>query len=363
MRGIDVVQESLFTTVHLESFVPAEHPLRSIKLLVDQALERLNWLFDSIYSESGRESIPPERLIRAQLLQVLYSIRSERQLVEQVHYNLLYRWFIGLTIDDPVWDHSTFSANRDRLIENHVVCELFEEVVNLAREKNLLSEEHFSVDGTLIQAWASQKSYRPKSDDDDDDSNGVGRNREANFHGEKRSNKTHASTTDDEALLAKKGPGKEARLSYMGHTVMENRNGMIVQAQASQATGVAERETATKLLSQLPGKQHKTVGGDKNYDTKNFVAACREMKITPHVARNDKRPGGSAIDGRTSSTAGYQSSQKKRKRVEEPFGWGKTIGMIRQIKVRGLTKANGVFKLTMVGWNLVRMCNLQEASA
>lgn len=361
MRGIDVVQESLFTTVHLESFVPAEHPLRSIKLLVDQALERLNWLFDSIYSESGRESIPPERLIRAQLLRVLYSIRSERQLVEQVHYNLLYRWFIGLTIDDAVWDHSTFSANRDRLIENDVVCELFEEVVNLAREQNLLSEEHFSVDGTLIQAWASQKSYRPKSNDDD--GNGVGRNREANFHGEKRSNKTHASSTDDEALLAKKGPGKEARLSYMGHTVMENRSGMIVQAEASQATGVAEREIAAKLLSQLPGKQHKTVGGDKNHDTKSFVTACREMKITPHVAGNDKRPGGSAIDGRTSSTAGYQTSQKKRKRVEEPFGWGKTIGMIRQIKVRGLTNANGVFKLTMVGWNLVRMCNLRERYA
>lgn len=361
MRGIDVVQESLFTTVHLESFVPAEHPLRSIKLLVDQALERLNWLFDSIYSESGRESIPPERLIRAQLLRVLYSIRSERQLVEQVHYNLLYRWFIGLTIDDAVWDHSTFSANRDRLIENDVVCELFEEVVNLAREQNLLSEEHFSVDGTLIQAWASQKSYRPKSNDDD--GNGVCRNREANFHGEKRSNKTHASSTDDEALLAKKGPGKEARLSYMGHTVMENRSGMIVQAEASQATGVAEREIAAKLLSQLPGKQHKTVGGDKNHDTKSFVTACREMKITPHVAGNDKRPGGSAIDGRTSSTAGYQTSQKKRKRVEEPFGWGKTIGMIRQIKVRGLTNANGVFKLTMVGWNLVRMCNLRERYA
>ena len=361
MRGIDVVQESLFTTVHLESFVPAEHPLRSIKLLVDQALERLNWLFDSIYSESGRESIPPERLIRAQLLQVLYSIRSERQLVEQVHYNLLYRWLIGLRIDDAVWDHSTFSANRDRPIENDVVCELFEEVVNLAREQNLLSEEHFSVDGTLIQAWASQKSYRPKSNDDD--GNGVGRNREANFHGEKRSNKTHASSTDDEALLAKKGPGKEARLSYMGHTVMENRSGMIVQAEASQATGVAEREIAAKLLSQLPGKQHKTVGGDKNHDTKSFVTACREMKITPHVARNDKRPGGSAIDGRTSSTAGYQTSQKKRKRVEEPFGWGKTIGMIRQIKVRGLTNANGVFKLTMVGWNLVRMCNLRERYA
>lgn len=363
MRGIDVVQESLFTTVHLESFVPAEHPLRSIKLLVDEALERLNWLFDSIYSEVGRESIPPERLIRAQLLQVLYSIRSERQLVEQVHYNLLYRWFIGLTIDDVVWDHSTFSANRDRLIENNVVCELFEEVVNLARENDLLSEEHFSVDGTLIQAWASQKSYRPKTDDDGDDDNDVGRNKEANFHGEKRSNKTHASTTDNEAMLAKKGPGKEAKLSYMGHTVMENRNGMIVQAEASQATGVAEREIAVKLLSQLPGKQNKTVGADKNYDTKNFVSVCREMKITPHVARNDKRPGGSAIDGRTSSKESYQVSQKKRKRVEEPFGWGKTIGLIRQIKVRGLTNANGVFKLTMVGWNLVRMCNLQETYA
>ena len=361
MRGIDIVQESLFTTVHLESFVPAEHPLRSIKLLVDEALKRINWLFDSIYSEVGRESIPPERLVRAQLLQVLYSIRSERLLVEQVHYNLLYRWFIGLTIDDAVWDHSTFSANRDRLIENNVVCELFEEVVNLAREKSLLSEDHFSVDGTLIQAWASQKSYRPKGDDDDN--NGVGRNQEANFHGEKRSNKTHVSTTDADALLAKKGPGKEARLSYMGHTVMENRNGMIVQAEASQATGVAERETATKLLNQLPGKQPKTVGADKNYDTKNFVATCREMKITPHVARNDKRPGGSAIDGRTSSKESYQVSQKKRKRVEEPFGWGKTIGMIRQIKVRGLSNANGIFKLTMVGWNLVRMCNLLETYA
>ncbi len=360
MRGADIVQESLFSTVHLETFVPADHALRPIKMLVDEALGKLNWLFDSIYSDVGRESIPPERLIRAQLLQVLYSIRSERQLVEQTHYNLLYRWFIGLTIDDTVWDHSTFSANRDRLIENDVVCEFFEEVVNLARKRDLLSEEHFSVDGTLIQAWASQKSYRPKSDDDDND---VGRNREANFHGEKRSNETHASTTDDEALLAKKGPGKEAKLSYMGHTVMENRNGIVVQAEASQATGTAEREIAAKLLDQLPGKHRKTVGADKNYDTKNFVAACREKKITPHVARNDKRRGGSAIDGRTSSRAGYQTSQKKRKRVEEPFGWGKTVGMIRQLKVRGLKNANGTFKKTMIGWNLIRMCNLQERYA
>lgn len=364
MRGTDVVQESLFTTVHLETFVPAEHPLRSIKTLVDESLRRLNWLFDSIYANAGRESIPPERLIRAQLLQVLFSIRSERQLIEQVHYNLLYRWFIGLTIDDAVWDHSTFSANRDRLIENNVVCEFFEEVVNLARERNLLSDDHFSVDGTLIQAWASQKSYRPKGDSNDDsDSKGGGRNNEVNFHGEKRRNETHASVTDAEALLAKKGPGKEARLSYMGHTVMENRNGLIVQAAASQATGKAERETASDLLSQLPGKQRKTVGADKNYDTAGFVAECREMKITPHVSRNDKRRGGSAIDGRTSSKQGYKISQRLRKRVEEPFGWGKTIGMIRQIKVRGLTNANGVFKLTMAGWNLVRISKLQDSYA
>lgn len=362
MRGNDIFQESLFTTVHLESFVPIEHPLRSIKPLIDQALQRLNGLFDGIYSDGGRESIPPERLIRAQLLQVLYSIRSERQLVEQIHYNLLYRWFIGLTIDDEVWDHSTFSANRDRIIEHNVICELFEEVIRLAHKNNLLSDDHFSVDGTLIRAWASQKSFRPK-DNGDDDTQGGGRNREANFHGEKRSNQTHASTTDKEALLAKKGFGKEAHLSYMGHTVMENRNGLIVKAAASQATGKAERETAARLLRQLPGKQRKTVGADKNYDTAGFVSECRKMNITPHVARNDKRRGGSSIDGRTSSKAGYQVSQRIRKRVEEPFGWGKTVGLIRQIKTRGLANANGIFKMTMIGWNLIRMCNLQEPCA
>ncbi len=358
MRGEDIFQESLFTTVQLESFVPADHPLRAIKALLDEAMKNMNWLFSSIYSDYGRESIPPERLIRAQLLQALYSIRSERQLVEQINYNLLYRWFVGLTIDDVVWNHSSFTTNRDRLLENDVIIELFDEVVGLARKKNLLSDEHFSVDGTLIQAWASQKSYRRKDDDSQPPTSG-GRNSEANFHGEKRSNATHESKTDGDARLAKKGPGKEAKLSYMGHTVMENRNGLIVKAAASRATGKAEREVAANLLSDLTGMKKRTVGADKNYDTAGFVADCRAMNITPHVARNDKRPGGSAIDGRTSRHASYKVSQRNRKRVEEPFGWGKSIGLIRQMKVRGLSKVNGVFMMTMIGWNLTRMRSLQ----
>ena len=358
MRGEDIFQESLFTTVQLESFVPANHPLRAIKALFDEAMKNMNGLFSSIYSDYGRESIPPERLIRAQLLQVLYSIRSERQLVEQINYNLLYRWFVGLTIDDVVWNHSSFTTHQDRLLENDVVTELFEEVVGLARKKNLLSDEHFSVDGTLIQAWASQKSYRRKADDSQPPTSG-GRNSDANFHGEKRSNATHESKTDGDARLAKKGSGKEAKLSYMGHTVMENRNGLIVKAAASHATGKAERDIAAGLLSGLTGMKKRTVGADKNYDTAGFVADCRAMNMTPHVARNDKRPGGSAIDGRTSRHASYKVSQRNRKRVEEPFGWGKSIGLIRQMKVRGLSKVNGVFMMTMIGWNLTRMRALQ----
>lgn len=358
MRGEDIFQESLFTTVKLEAFVPADHPLRPIKALLDEAMTNLNWLFGSLYADTGRDSIPPERLIRAQLLQVLYSIRSERQLVEQINYNLLYRWFVGLTIDDVVWNHSTFSINRDRLLEHDVVNELFEEVVSLASKQKLLSEEHFSVDGTLIQAWASQKSYRRK-DDDKDPPTGSGRNSEADFHGEKRSNATHESKTDRDARLAKKGAGKEAKLCYMGHTVMENRNGLIVKAAASLATGKAEREVAVDLLAGLPGTKRRTVGADKNYDTAGFVADCRALKITPHVARNDNRMGGSAIDGRTSRHLGYQISQRSRKRVEEPFGWGKSIGLIRQMKVRGLAKVNSIFMMTMIGWNLTRMRALQ----
>ncbi|WP_354411306.1 IS5 family transposase [Marinobacterium sp. MBR-111] len=360
MRGEDIIQESLFTTVHLDTFVPSEHPLRPIRQLIDEAMKWLNWLFDPIYAEGGRQSIPPERLIRAQLLQVLFSIRSERQLVEQISYNLLYRWFVGLTIDDPVWHHSSFSTNRDRLLEHDVVTHLFEEVVSLARERRLLSDEHFSVDGTLIQAWASQKSFRRKDGTDNTDDDGpAGRNAERNFRGEKRSNETHASTTDPEARLAKKSRGSESRMAYMGHRVMENRNGLIVKAAASLATGTAERDVAAELLARLPGSHRKTVGADKNYDTQGFVSACRKMKITPHAARNENRPGGSAIDGRTSRHAGYTISMRQRKRVEEPFGWGKTIGPIRQVMMRGREKVHSLFQFTMMGWNLIRMRNLQ----
>jgi IS5 family transposase len=313
VRGTDIFQESLFTTVQLESFVPADHPLRSIKALLDEAMKNLNWLFGGIYADTGRESIPPERLIRAQLLQVLYRICSERQLVEQINYNLL-------------------------------------------------SDEHCSVDGTLMQAWASQQSCRRK-DDDREPPAGGGRNSEASFHGEKRSNVAHESKTDGDARLAKKGSGKEARLSCMGHTVMENRNGLIVKVAASQATGKAEQEVAADLLAVLPGLKKRTVGADKNYDTAGFVADCRAMNVTPHVARNDNRPGSSAIDGRTSRHAGYRVGRRSRKRVEEPFGWGKSIGLIRQMKVRGLSKVNGVFMLTMIDWNLTRMRTLQGWSA
>ena len=362
MRGADITQENLFSTVHLETFVPIDHPLRAVKLLFNTAMKRIDWLFDCAYSERGRESIPPERLLRALLLQVLFSIRSERQLMEQMEYNLLFRWFTGLTIDDEVWDHSTFSKNRDRLLEHDIIPELFDEVVALAGKKNLLSEDHFSVDGTLIQAWASQKSFRPKDEDDSDPKAG-GRNAESDFHGEKRLNETHESKTDADARNYKKSRGSEAKMAYLGHTVIENRNGLVVRARASLATGRGERDTAIDLLATLPGSRQKTVAADKGYDTAEFVASCRGMNITPHVARNEKRKGGSAIDGRTSRHEGYKVSMKVRKRVEEPFGWGKTIGLIRQVKSRGIDRVNDIFSITMMGWNLIRIRNLQEQSA
>lgn len=361
MRGADITQENLFSTVHLDTFVPKEHPLRDLRKLFNEAMHRIDWLFDSAYAEGGRESIPPERLLRAQLLQVLYSIRSERQLMEQMHYNLLFRWFTGLSIDDPVWDHSTFSKNRDRLLEHDIVPQLFAEVVEMARKNNLLSADHFSVDGTLIQAWASQKSFRPKDEEDDD--NGGGRNAERSFHGEKRSNKTHESKTDPDARNYRKSKNSEAKLAYLGHSLIENRNGLVVNARVSLANGYGERETAIDMLAELPGEQRKTVGADKNYDTRDFVDQCKGMRITPHVARNTERTGGSAIDSRTTRHPGYGISQQKRKRVEEPFGWGKTVGLYRQVKVRGLARVNAIFQITMIGWNLTRMRNLQVQCA
>ena len=362
MRGEDVTQEQLFSTVHLDSFVPENHPIRSIREVFDEALGRLNWLFNLMYSEGGRVSIPPERLLRALLLQVLYTIRSERQLMEQMRYNLLFRWFVGLSVDDPVWSHSSFSKNRDRLLSHDVIPQLFEEVVGIARERQLLSDEHFSVDGTQIQAWASYKSFRPKQSDDDGE-NGGGRNEDQDFRGKSRKNDTHQSRTDPQSRLYRKGLGKEAKLSYLGHTVMENRHGLIVKARVSEATGTAERSTALSLLQELPGQRRKTVGGDKGYDTRNFVAQCRDNNITPHVAQHLSRCGGSAIDGRTSRHTGYAISQKRRKQIEEGFGWGKTIGLIRQVKARGVQRVDSIFQMTFIGFNLVRMNNLQGRSA
>jgi transposase len=328
-----------------------DHPLRALRDLINEALKDLNGLFGLIYADAGRESVPPERLVRALLLQVLYTIRSERQLMEQVRYNMLYRWFVGLTMDDDVGSHSTFSKNRDRLLAHDVVGELFETVVDMARARDRLSDEHFSVDGTLIQAWASQKSFRPK----DEGPGGTGRNAERDFHGEERKNDTHHSVTDPDARLVRKSAGTGAILCYQGHSVMENRHGLVVKAKVSHASGTAERDTALELLKTLPGKRRKTAGGDKGYDVESFVQGCRAARITAHVAAKKK---GSAIDQRTQRHAGYAVSQKIRKRIEETFGWNKSIGTLRQVKQRGLARVDALFQFGMLSWNLVRMRNI-----
>ena len=350
------MQEGLFTVAKLEDFVPAEHPLRAIRAMVNEALKRLDELFSQIYADGGRNSIAPEKLIRALLLQVLYSIRSERLLVEQLHYNLLFRWFVGLAIDDEVWDHSTFSKNRDRLIEHAVVEGLFGEVMDLADKGKLLSDEHFSVDGTLIKAWASQKSFKPKDAVPPEEP--PGRNPDADWRGQPRSNDTHASSSDPQARSYKKSDQAEAILAYLGHVVIENRNGLVVNAKASLAEGAAERETALDMLAELPPKANRTVGADKAFDTFDFVAGVRALGFTPHIAQNRKRKGGSAIDARTTRHRGYELSQRTRKRVEEPFGWGKSVGQIRQTLFRGLDRVNLQLLLTMTVNNLVRMRSL-----
>jgi transposase len=358
MRGSDQMQESLFTMSKLEDFVPSDHPLRPIRLLVNEALARLNGLFNQIYAETGRASIAPEKLMRALLLQVFYSVRSERMLAEQMRYNLLFRWFVGLAIDDPVWDHSVFSKNRDRLLAHEVVETFFTEVMTLADKRGLLSKEHFSVDGTLIQAWASHKSFVPKEGSDDQPPQGGGRNAQANWKGKPRSNDTHASTTDSDARLYKKSDKMPALLCYQGHVLMENRSGLVVGAIVSHADGMGERANALRLLDSTPGRHPKTVGADKAYDTHDFVAACRARKITPHVARHERRWGGSAINGRTTRYPGYQISQTIRARIEEHFGWAKTVGRIRQTLYRGLQRVDQHFKLTMTASNLTRMARI-----
>lgn len=361
MRGADGVQEALFTAARLEDFVPADHPLRPIRVLVNDALVRLNGLFNTIYADSGRASIAPEKLLRAMLVQVFFSVRSERQLMEEVRYNLLYRWFIGLAIDDEVWDHSTFSKNRDRLIEHAVVESFFTEVMTVADKRGLLSKEHFSVDGTLIQAWASHKSFVPKDGNRDDaNGGGGGRNAQADWKGKPRSNDTHASTTDPDARLFRKSHNTAAVMAFQGHVLMENRSGLVVGAVVTHADGLGERTAAVSMLDALPGAHPKTLGADKAYDTRDFIEACRRRRVTPHVASNATRNGGSAIDGRTTRHAGYAISQTIRKRIEEHFGWGKTIGRIRQTVYRGLKRVDQHFKLTMTASNIVRMARILD---
>jgi transposase len=360
MRGTDVHQSGMFSYVSLESRVPQSHPLRGIKELLDEALEGMSREFDRVYASEGRPSIPPERLVRASTLQILYSIRSERLLCEQLDYNLLFRWFVGLSIDEPIWDHSSFTKNRDRLIEAKVARKLLRRIVRKARLAHLLSNEHFSVDGTLIESWAAVKSMRRR--DGKDEPPGPGRNPTVNWHGEKRSNETHVAPRDPEAKLFCKGKGQAAKLCYMGHTLMDHRHGLIVDVEVTQATGYAERETAIKLLERNDSRERRTVSADKAYDTAQFVADCRERGITPQVAMNISATRGSAIDARTTRHAGYMASQRLRKRIEECFGWSKDGRPLRKMKLYGKPKVEFLATLTVGIYTLLRVTNLLRAA-
>jgi transposase len=363
MRGEDRRSEGFFSYVRLETRIQADHPLRPVREITDEALRTLSPAFSRLYSREGRPSIPPERLLRALLLQAFYTVRSERQLMEQLDYNLLFRWFVGLSADDPVWDATVFCKNRDRLLDGDIAAKFFASVLNLPQVRELLSSEHFSVDGTLIEAWASMKSFVPKDGGNPpagkDDSEGGGRNAERDFHGEKRKNDTHSSTTDPDARLFRKGAGKEAKLCHMGHLLTENRNGLIVDARLTEANGTAERTTALEMIEDnaRPGS---TVGGDKNYDTADFVAGCRERGCTPHVSQNDTNRR-SAIDARTTRHPGYRISMIKRKQIEEPFGWMKTTGGLRKTRHRGRDLVEWFFVLTATAYNLVRIPKLLAA--
>lgn len=365
MRGDDLQQGAMFSYLSPEQRVPADHPLRPIRQMVDAVLQRLSPRFDAMYASGGRPSIPPEKLLRALLVQCLYSVRSERLLMEQLDYNLLFRWFVGLNMDDPIWDFTVFSKNRERLLEADVARAFFEEVGALAREKGLLSDEHFTVDGTLIEAWAGQKSFKPRAGTPPPPTDPDRGNPAVNFRGEKRTNDTHASTTDPDARLYKKAKGQEAKLGFLGHVLMENRHGLVVETRLTKATGTAEREASVEMVR---AKRHRqsgrfTVGGDKNYDTREHVAALRRLNVTPHVAENRARPGGSAIDQRTARHEGYAASQRKRKRVEEIFGWFKTVALLRKTRFRGLERVGWVFTWTAAAYNLVRIRNLIGAVA
>lgn len=358
MRGVDDRQDGMFSYISLDARVPEEHPLRPIRALVDEALRALTKEFEAMYAVDGRPSIAPERLLRASLLQVLYSVRSERLLCEQLDYNLLFRWFVGLSADEPVFDHSTFSKNRDRWLEADIARALFARVYARAQAEGLTSDEHFSVNGTLIDAWASQKSFRRKDGGDDENPAGVGRNAGRNFHDERRSNETHASRTGPDARLYRKSQAHPAKLCHAAQVVMANRKSLVAAAKVVPATGTAERETAIAMLAELQSRGQLTLGADKAYDTHEFVERLRDLNVTPHVAQNHKRRGGSAIDARTTRHQGYEVSQRIRKRIEECFGWGKTVGGLRQTKYRRTRKVDFQFVLTMTAYNLVRLRNL-----
>lgn len=351
MRGDDRQPDSMFSYVSPEQRVPSDHPLRAIRALVDEVLRDMSRAFDSLYATIGRPSVPPERLLRAQLLQIFYSIRSERLLMEQLDYNILFRWFVGMDMDEPVWTPTVFTKNRDRLLNQEIARTFFRHVVE--RAQGLMSDEHFTVDGTLIEAWASQKSFQRK----DGDTDGDGRN----FHGQSRKNDTHASTTDPDARLYRKSSAAEARLSYLGHLLIENRHGLIVDAMATHADGYAERDAAMLMLQeqgQATRWRRRTIGGDKSYDTHDFVEVTRMLNVTPHVTQNIDRPGGSAIDARTTRHEGYGMSQSCRPRIEPAFGWLKTIAWIRKVKLRGLPKVDWLFVFASAAFNLLRLPKL-----
>jgi transposase len=360
MRGHDEQQNSVFSYVSLEERVPAEHPLRPIRRTVDEVLRAMSKEFDSMYARTGRPSIPPERLLRALLLQIFYSVRSERMLMEQLDYNLLFRWFVSMEIDEPVWNHAVFSKNRERLLNEEVAGRFFARV--LSQAKPHLSDEHFTVDGTLIEAWASQKSFQRKD--------GGGDGKGSDFKGEKRSNETHESRTDPESRLYRKGNGQEAKLAYLGHVMMENRNGLIVDAMVTHADGTAERDAALLMTHARYRRRRKqgccgpfTVGADKAYDTNDFVTTLRSMNVRPHVTQNTKRAGGSAIDKRTTRHDSYAVSQRKRPLIEKAFGWMKQTGGIRKTKLRGLWKVGWQFLMTAAAFNLWRLPKLNCALA
>jgi transposase len=357
MRGDDPRHDGMFSDITPEARVRPDHPLRPIRRMTDAALARLSARFDRLYATTGRPSIPPEKLLRALLLQMLYSIRSERLLVEELDYNILYRWFVGLSLDDPIWDATTFTKNRDRLLDGDVADAFFAEVLAAIKADGLLSDEHFTVDGTLLEAWASQKSFKPKA--------GAGRppddpkNPSVNFHGQTRRNDTHQSTTDPEARLYKKAVGREAKLGYLAHLLTENRHGLIIDTAVTAASGTAERDAAVALLGELPLTTRRvTVAADKAYDVRAWVAAVRRMGITPHVAQNEFGYGDSAIDARTTRHEGYRLSHRKRKLIEQAFGWLKTVALVRKLRHRGGRLVDWQFSFGAAAYNLVRWRNL-----